>query len=47
MWEDELSECQIRGWRAVSAAGVHGKGLPKRDLLFTDTGVPRIPERSP
>ena len=33
MWEDELSEGQIRGWRAVSAAGLHGKGLPKRSVF--------------
>ena len=30
MWEDKLSECQIRGWNAVSAAGLHGEGLRKR-----------------
>ena len=26
-WEDRLSEPQIRGWNAVSAAGLHGKAL--------------------
>ena len=25
-WEDELSERQTLGWRAVFAAGLHGKG---------------------
>ena len=24
VWEDKLSECQISGWRAASAAGLHG-----------------------
>ena len=26
MWEDKLSECQIRGWNAVSAEGLQGQG---------------------
>ena len=39
-WKDRLSERQIRGWRAVSAAGLHGQGSCKRNVvLFTDTGV--------
>ena len=39
MWEDKLSECQIRDSRAVSGAGLHGKGSPKRSVrLVTDTG---------
>ena len=29
MWEDKLSERQIRGWGAVSAAGLQGKGSRK------------------
>ena len=37
MWEDDLSECQIGGWRAVSAAGWRGKAhhphLHKRIML--------------
>ena len=37
-WEDKLSECQIRGWRAVSAAGLHGKGSPQRNV-FSQTLV--------
>ena len=35
----ELSEHQIRGWRAVSAAGFHGQGSHKRNVIFTDTGI--------
>ena len=38
MWEDKLSECQVRGWKAVPSAGSHGKGSPKRRVYFTDTG---------
>ena len=33
MWEHKLSECQIRGWRAVSAAGLRGQGLRKRTVF--------------
>ncbi len=29
-----LSEHQIRGWRAVSAAGLQGKGLHKRSVFY-------------
>ena len=28
-WEDKLSGYQIRGWRAVSVAGLQGEGSPK------------------
>ena len=38
-WECQLEKHQIRGWRAVSAAGLHGKGLRKRKMSFTDTGM--------
>ena len=38
-WEDDLSEHQIRGRRAVSAAGLQGEGLPERNLFVTDTGI--------
>ena len=37
IWEEKLSECHIGGWRAVSAAELHGKGSPKRNVLFKDT----------
>ena len=37
--ENRLSEHQIRGWRAVSAAELHGKASPKRNVSFTDTGT--------
>ena len=36
-----LSEHRIRGWRTASAAGLHGKGLYERSVLFTDTGIHR------
>ena len=39
MWENKISECQIRGWKAVSAAGLHGQGLHKRNVHFSDTGM--------
>ena len=29
MWEDKLSGCQMRGWIAVSAAGLLGKSSPE------------------
>ena len=39
-WEDRLSEHQIRGWRAVSTAGLHDQGSHKRSVvLFTGTGI--------
>ena len=33
MWEEKPSECQIRGWRAVSATGLQGKGLRKNTVV--------------
>ena len=43
-WEDNLSEYQIRGRRAVFfAAGLFGQGSRKRKVLFTDTGSSLIP----
>ena len=33
------SKHQIGGWRAVSAAGLHGQGSRKRNVFFTDTGT--------
>ena len=41
MWEDTLSECRIRGWIAVSATGLQGEGLRKRNV-FSDTGIPGL-----
>ena len=38
-WADGFWKQQIRGWRAVSAAGSKGKGWRKRSVCFTDTGV--------
>ena len=40
-WKDRLSERQIRGWRAVSTAGLHGQGSHKR-CCFRDTAVKGI-----
>ena len=34
-----MSERQIRGRIAVSAAGLQGKGSRKRSVYFTDTGI--------
>ena len=39
MGEDKLSGCQIRSWRAVSAAGLQGKGSCRRSAFPTDTGM--------
>ena len=36
--EENCSECQIRGWRVVSAAELLGKGSPERDV-FSQTPV--------
>ena len=36
MWEEEPSECQIGGRRAVSAAGLQGKGSPERSDRLID-----------
>ena len=30
---NKLSGCQIRGWRAVSASGLQGRGSPKRSVF--------------
>ena len=38
MWEEIISERQIRGWRAVSAAGLRGQGLHRRSV-FSQTPV--------
>ena len=38
MWEDNLSEHQIRGWSAVSDAELHGQGSPKKNA-FSQTPV--------
>ena len=32
LWEEQLSEHQIRGWTA-------GQGLARKDMFFTDTGM--------
>ena len=45
-WEEKPSECQISGWRAVSASGLQGRGSPKRSVSFADAGIipqPRAP----
>ena len=34
-----LENNQIRGWRAVSAVELQGKGLRKRSVYFKDTGI--------
>ena len=34
MWGNRYLECHIRGWRAVSAAGLQGKGSPKRIVFL-------------
>ena len=36
---DKLAEQQISGWRAVSAAGLHGQGPDTRRALLMDTGM--------
>ena len=40
VWEDKLSEHLIRGWRAISAAGLQGKGSYKRNVFFTEARMP-------
>ena len=42
MLEYQLSEHQIRGWRAVFAPGLRGKGLHRR-IVFSQTPVCRLP----
>ena len=37
--KDKPLECQIRGWRVVSAFWLQGSGSPKRSVFFTDTGM--------
>ena len=44
-WEDKLSERQISGWNAVSAAGLRGRGLQTNNLFFTDAGTVKPPGR--
>ena len=39
MWENGLSEHQIRGWIAISVAGLQGLGSQKRQVFFTVTGI--------
>ena len=39
MWEDKLSECLIRGWSAVSAAELQGKGSPYSTMFCPQTQV--------
>ena len=34
IWEDELSDHQIRGWRSVLTAGLKGKGWSERIVVF-------------
>ena len=36
--KDQLSELWIRGWREVSATGLHWQGSCKGSVFFTDTG---------
>ena len=36
--ENQLSEHRIWGWIAASAAGSHGQGLGKRNVVVADTG---------
>ena len=38
-WEDKLAEHQIRGWRVVSAARLHGKGSSKICFSPLKTGT--------
>ena len=35
---NKFSDSQIRGWGAVSAAGLHSDGSRKRNFLFTGSG---------
>ena len=43
-WTNELSKHQIMGWRAVSAAGLQGKGWHKRSV-FSQTPLERYETR--
>ena len=38
-WGIQFEKHQIRGWRALSAAVLQGRGTSKRNDLFTDTGM--------
>ena len=38
MWENKLTKHQHRGWRAVSATGLHGSGS-QTNTFFTDTQI--------
>ena len=42
MWEDKLWEHQIRGWRAISAAGLQGKGSHTWIVLRADTEITTV-----
>ena len=42
IWEDKLSEHQIRVRIGVSAEGLQGKGSPKRMCFFTDAGIRKL-----
>ena len=37
--DDKLSEHQARGWRAVSAVGLQGRGSRERNVFFTGAGM--------
>ena len=39
LWKTHGSKRQIRGWRAVSAAGLQGKYCHERSFFFTGNGV--------
>ena len=39
LWQEQLFGHQIRGRIGVSAAGLQGRGLNKRNVFFTDTGI--------
>ena len=39
IWEDKLSEHQIRGRKEMLATGLHGQGSHERSALFADAGV--------
>jgi hypothetical protein len=38
-WADRLRKHHVRGWRAVSAKGLQGKGQGKKSVFVTNTGV--------
>ena len=47
VWEDKLSGHRIRGWRAVSAAGLQGKGLPERSVFSQTPAAILLSSRLP